>query len=89
VFLSDVPQVSVGPPPYITDRPTKFHDGKELYINLRRIAVLKRFRGDKVVRMLADAKLCWARESLAFFNLSIAGMEIHNLGAKTREEIPA
>jgi hypothetical protein len=39
--------------------------------------------------MLADAKLCWARESLAFFNLSIAGMEIHNLGAKTREEIPA
>lgn len=52
----------------VLDRPTSFHDGKEPYIKLGRIAVIKGWRGKGVSGILARAALAWARENSTFFN---------------------
>lgn len=88
VFTFNAEEEPAGPPPYITDRPTTFHDGKEPYIKLGRIAVVKEFRGAGVARMLADAALTWAQENPTFFNPSVTTLGMENLGAKKLEDIP-
>jgi GNAT superfamily N-acetyltransferase len=74
------------PPPYIVDRPTTYHDGKESYIKLGRIAVLKEFRGSGIAKMLVNAAMTWAQQNPTFFNPSIEGMD--NLGVSSTGEIP-
>jgi predicted GNAT family N-acyltransferase len=88
VFVADADAVSTAPPPYITDRATTFHDGKEPYYKLGRIAVVKEFRGAGVARMLANAALSWAQENPTFFNPSVTTLGMDNLGAKSAEDIP-
>ncbi len=55
-------------PPYIVDRPTTFHDGKEPYIKLGRWAVRKDFRGRWIANKLVRRTLDWAQENPEFFN---------------------
>lgn len=88
VFTFNAEEEPAGPPPYITDRATTFHDGKEPYIKLGRIAVVKEFRGAGIARMLADAALTWAKDNPTFFNPSVTTVGMENLGAKSAEEIP-
>lgn len=88
VYTFDADETPAGPPPYITDRPTTFHDGKEPYLKLGRIAVVKEFRGAGVARMLASAALTWAQENPTFFNPSVTSVGMENLGAKCPEDIP-
>ena len=79
---------SADPPPYIVDRATTFHDGKEPYIKLGRIAVLKEFRGSGIAKLLANAPLVWAMQNPTFFNPSIASMGMEKMGASSLDEIP-
>jgi predicted GNAT family N-acyltransferase len=76
------------PPAYIIDRPTTYHDGKEPYIKLGRIAVLKEFRGAGISKILANAAMTWAQQNPTYFNPSIESMGMDNMGASSTDEIP-
>jgi GNAT superfamily N-acetyltransferase len=80
------PKYSV--PPYIIDRATTFHDGKEPYLKLGRIAVLKEFRGSGIAKILANAAMTWARENPTYFNPSITTMGLDKMGVSRLDELP-
>ncbi|TAQ90350.1 hypothetical protein B7494_g1335 [Chlorociboria aeruginascens] len=74
-------------PPFIVDRATTYHDGKEPYIKLGRVAVVKEFRGTGIANILVNTALTWARQNPRFFNpTKCMGME--KTGASSIEEIP-
>jgi GNAT superfamily N-acetyltransferase len=79
---------SNNPPPYIVDRPTTFHDGKEPYIKIGRIAVLKEFRGNGLSNLLVNSALTWAKQNPTFFNPSVTEMGMEKIGASSIVEIP-
>jgi len=87
-FVLDPDEQLSGPPPYIVDRPTTFHDGKEPYLKLGRIAVVKEFRGAGIAKILANAAISWAQNNPTFFNPSVKEMGMEQLGANTVEEVP-
>jgi predicted GNAT family N-acyltransferase len=80
--------LSSAPPPYIEDRPTSFHDGKEPYIKLGRMATVKDFRGLGISKILASAALTWAQQNPTFFNPSIKELGMEKVGAVSTGEIP-
>jgi len=82
------PPTTVGPPPYIFDQATTYHDGKEPYIKLGRIAVIKEFRGMGIAKMLASAAISWAQQNPTYFNPSVAVLGLEKLGASSLEEVP-
>ena len=87
-FTFDAERELSGPPPYIVDRATTYHDGHEPYIKLGRIAVVKEFRGAGISKILANAAITWAQQNPTFFNPSVAAMGMENMGATTTDEIP-
>jgi len=42
------------------DRPTKFHDGREAYVKIGRLATIKEYRGLGLGRLLCNEALQWA-----------------------------
>lgn len=64
------PMPSRKPHPYIFDRATTLHDGREPYIKLGRMCVLKDFRGQGLATNLTMSALQWLRENPEFFNAS-------------------
>jgi predicted GNAT family N-acyltransferase len=88
VYTFDASEAPLGPPPYIVDRATTYHDGKEPYIKLGRIAVVKEFRGAGVAKILANAAITWAQQNPTFFNPSVTSMGMEKMGATTLAEIP-
>lgn len=62
------PTPSREPRPYIIDRATSLHDGKEAYIKLGRISVLKEFRGEGLAKTLTMTALQWLRQNPTFFS---------------------
>ncbi|KAL2075491.1 hypothetical protein VTL71DRAFT_434 [Oculimacula yallundae] len=64
-------------PPFITDRATTHHDGKEPYIKLGRLAVLPEFRGSGLAKLLVSSAISWLSANPTYFNPSIKelGME--------------
>ena len=58
-------------PKYVPDRRTSLHDGKEPYIKLGRLSVLKEFRGSKLADALIQAALKWAAENPEFSSESL------------------
>lgn len=58
------------PIPYIIDRATTFHDGKEPYVKLGRWAVRKEFRGRGIATLLVKTALDWARQNPEYFKPS-------------------
>jgi predicted GNAT family N-acyltransferase len=54
------------PPKYQVDRATSLHDGKEPYLKLGRLCVVKEFRGKKLGDVLIQAALKWASENPYF-----------------------
>lgn len=79
---------SSGPPAYIVDRATTYHDGVEPYMKLGRIAVVEEFRGAGISKILANAAITWAQQNPTFFNPSVAAMGMENMGATSTDEIP-
>ncbi|KAH6680236.1 acyl-CoA N-acyltransferase [Halenospora varia] len=79
---------SSDPLPYIIDRETTYHDGKEPYIKLGRIAVLKEFRGSGVSKILLNAAMMWARDNPTYFNPSISAMGMDKMGTSNIEDLP-
>jgi len=54
--------------PYIVDRATTYHDGKEPYLKLGRWAVRKEFRGRGLANLLVKTAFDWAKKNPKFFN---------------------
>jgi predicted GNAT family N-acyltransferase len=59
VFLAPLPK-------WEQDRATSLHDGKELYVKLGRLCVVKSARGSKAADLLIQAALKWAGENPQF-----------------------
>ncbi|KAI0186572.1 acetyltransferase [Xylaria flabelliformis] len=66
------------PMPYGADRQTDFHDGKESYVKLGRVAVLPEYRGRGIADQLWNAARQWLEQNPAFFNPSVKewGMDV-------------
>lgn len=75
-------------PPFILDRATTYHDGKEPYVKLGRLAVLKEFRGAGIARLLVSAALGWMIQNFTFFNPSVKSVGMDNVNALSIGEIP-
>jgi predicted GNAT family N-acyltransferase len=75
-------------PAYIVDRATTFHDGKEPYIKLGRLAIVKDFRGSGIAKLLVSAAMTWAQQNPSYFNPSIKTMGTEKMGALLWDEIP-
>ncbi|GAO16250.1 uncharacterized protein UV8b_08235 [Ustilaginoidea virens] len=71
-----------------TDRPTTFHDGKEPYVKLGRLAVVKEYRGNGLSGLLVQTALSWLRSDPSFFDPSITEMGLEQMGASNEADIP-
>ncbi|KAH8819200.1 acyl-CoA N-acyltransferase [Xylogone sp. PMI_703] len=76
------------PPPYIVDRATTHHDGREPYVKLGRLAVVKEFRGTGLAKLLVSAAVTWAQQNPTYFNPSVEKMGMENLNAVNTSQIP-
>ena len=76
------------PRTYDADRPTSFHDGKEPYVKLGRLAVIKEFRGHRIASLLVKTVLSWLKTNPSYFDPSIMEMGLEQMGASTEREIP-
>lgn len=70
------------------DRPTSFHDGREPYMKLGRLAVVKEYRGNGLSGLLIQTALSWLRSNPSFFDPSITELGLEQMGASTETEIP-
>ncbi|TPX18004.1 uncharacterized protein E0L32_011915 [Thyridium curvatum] len=75
-------------PNFVEDRRTTFHDGKEPYVKLGRLAVVKEYRRHKLGRLLVTTALEWMREHPTYFNPSVATMGFEQLGIDKASDIP-
>lgn len=74
--------------PFGLDRPTDFHDGKEPYVKLGRVAVVPEFRGHRVADRLWAVAKKWLQENPTYFNPSVKelGMDLMKVGSA--DDIP-
>jgi predicted GNAT family N-acyltransferase len=56
------------PRQWIVDRPTSFHDGKEPYLKLGRMAVVEAYRGKGIAGKLVRTAIEWATQNSTLFN---------------------
>ncbi|KAL0941259.1 gcn5-related n-acetyltransferase [Colletotrichum truncatum] len=70
------------------DRATELHDGKEPYVKLGRLAVIREFRGHRIGRLLVTTALAWLKKNPSYFDPSIKEMGLEQIGASTAEEVP-
>jgi len=73
---------------FALDRPTAFHDGKEPYIKLGRLAVTKSYRGNHLAGLLVKSSLDWLKVHPSFFDPSIRELGLEQMGASTETEAP-
>ncbi|KAJ3505263.1 hypothetical protein NM208_g16215 [Fusarium decemcellulare] len=73
---------------FIADRATSFHDGREPYVKLGRLAVIKEFRGHRLAGLLVNTVIAWLKANPSFFDPSIKGIGLEQLGASTEKDIP-
>ncbi|KAL7623910.1 hypothetical protein AAE478_005467 [Parahypoxylon ruwenzoriense] len=74
--------------PFGLDRPTTYHDGKEPYVKLGRVAVVSEFRGHRIAAQLWRAAREWLEENPAFFNPSVTELGMDQLKAGAVSDIP-
>lgn len=77
------------PLPFGMDRPTTYHDGKEPYVKLGRMAVIPMFRGHHIAGQLWRAAKKWLEDNPTFFNPSITELGMDQLKAGTPSDIPS
>ncbi|KAI2631736.1 acetyltransferase [Xylaria nigripes] len=73
---------------YGPDRPTEFHDGKEPYVKLGRLAVLPQYRGRQIAMQLWNAARKWLLEHPTYFNPSVKELGFERLKVGDSDEIP-
>lgn len=56
------------PKPWIVDRATSLHDGREPYVKLGRMAVVQEYRGKGIARQLVKTAIEWTRQNPAVFS---------------------
>ncbi|KAI1275737.1 hypothetical protein F5Y07DRAFT_163800 [Xylaria sp. FL0933] len=76
------------PFPFGVDRPTDFHDGKEPYVKLGRMAVVPEFRGHQIAVQLWNAARKWLQENPTYFNPSVKELGMDTMKAGSADEIP-
>ncbi|KAH9907946.1 hypothetical protein F4778DRAFT_454758 [Xylariomycetidae sp. FL2044] len=86
--LVDRERQSAAMPPFGADRATTFHDGKEPYVSLGRVAVLPEFRGHRIAGQLWGTAKAWLRENPAFFNPSVKELGLDQLRVGVSGDIP-
>ncbi|XWX01870.1 hypothetical protein V2A60_009899 [Cordyceps javanica] len=89
VLEGEEPDPSGQPPAFAADRPTTFHDGRESYVKLGRLAVQKGFRGNRIAGLLVSTVLQWLKENPAYFDPSITELGLEQMGARRETEIPS
>ncbi|KAI2631867.1 hypothetical protein GGR54DRAFT_3022 [Hypoxylon sp. NC1633] len=70
------------------DRPTTYHDGREPYVKLTRVAVIAEFRGHRIAGQLWRAARAWLEAHPSFFDPSVAELGMDRLAAGAASEIP-
>ena len=85
---STAQETSLSAPAFGKDRATTFHDGKEPYVKLGRLAVKKDFRGHRLAGLLVTTVLSWLKSHPNYFNPSIAEMGLEQMGARSEMDIP-
>ncbi|TDZ32815.1 hypothetical protein C8035_v011076 [Colletotrichum spinosum] len=86
--VGEEPRVQPLKPVTPPDRATDLHNGKEPYVKLGRLAVLKGFRGNRIATLLIQTAMKWLKENPRYFNPSIREEGLENLGAKMPGEVP-
>ncbi|KAI0432846.1 hypothetical protein F5Y09DRAFT_119403 [Xylaria sp. FL1042] len=76
------------PFPFGVDRPTDFHDGKEPYVKLGRMAVVPEFRGHQVAVQLWNAAKKWLQENPTYFNPSVKELGMDTMKVGSANNIP-
>ncbi|RDA83792.1 hypothetical protein CP532_4600 [Ophiocordyceps camponoti-leonardi (nom. inval.)] len=67
-YWNGVLEGSTETPPQAGDRPTSFHDGKEPYVKLGRLAIAKEYRGMGLAGLLVQAALRWMEANPSYFD---------------------
>jgi predicted GNAT family N-acyltransferase len=86
--LTDAPESGILAGQKPQDRATTFHDGKEPYLKIGRLAVVKEFRGHMIAKLLATTVLSWLKSNPSFFDPSVAGVGLAQLGVSDTADIP-
>ncbi|KAI0013246.1 acyl-CoA N-acyltransferase [Xylariaceae sp. FL0662B] len=73
--------------PFGVDRATTYHDGKEPYVKIGRMAVVSEFRGHKISLHLWRAAKKWLEDNPTFFNPSVTELSMDQL-KDTPSDIP-
>ncbi|KAI0124862.1 acetyltransferase [Xylariales sp. AK1849] len=76
------------PMPYGPDRATTFHDGREPYVTLGRVAVISEFRGHKISGQLWRAARAWLEVNPGYFDPSVKELGMEALKAERVTDIP-
>ncbi|KAI1820555.1 acetyltransferase [Xylaria intraflava] len=73
---------------YGPDRATEFHDGKEPYVKIGRVAVLPQFRGHQIAVQLWNAARKWLLENPTYFNPSVRELGLERMKVGDSHDIP-
>lgn len=76
------------PFPFGRDRRTDFHNGKEAYVKLGRVAVLHEFRGHHIAAQLWHAAKTWLQEHPTYFNPSVTELGMDIMQINQARDIP-
>ena len=68
---AEPPSLEAAKPPYIVDRVTSLHDGKEPYIKFGRVATVPEYRGRGIANLLVSTAIEWATQNPTFFNSKV------------------
>ncbi|RYP31625.1 hypothetical protein DL767_005632 [Monosporascus sp. MG133] len=74
--------------PFGTDRATTYHDGREPYVKVGRMAVIPEFRGHRIAGQIWRAARKWLEEHPTYFNPSVTELGMDQLKAGASSEIP-
>lgn len=79
-------QLEAEPKPWIVDRATTFHNGREAYVKLGRMAVIEEYRGKGVAGQLVRSAIDFTRKNPTVFNIPGA---VDGSGAELTKEMAA
>ncbi|KAI0392504.1 acetyltransferase [Xylariaceae sp. FL0594] len=74
--------------PFGIDRATDFHNGKEPYLMLGRLAVSRPYRGHGVAAQLWNAAKQWLLKNKTYFNPSVTELGLDKMKVGRAEDIP-
>lgn len=76
------------PMPFGQDRQTDFHNGKEPYVKLGRLAVVPEYRGHRVAEQLWSAAKLWLETNPTYFNPSVKELGMDVMKVDNTRDVP-